>query len=545
MAHGKETPRQKMIGMMYLVLTALLALNVSKEAVEAFKRVDEGLVRTTENFMEKNKSVYADFAAKSIANPKKAEPWVKKAKEVEKRSNELYNYLQGLKIEIVKKAEGEDSEAVDGGKLDTEKIKKIDEMNVPSEVMIGANNNGKAFDLKALLVEFRKFILASIGEGHPNATHSVENSLNTSDVIELDGNKVLWEIHNFQSLPLVAVITILSKIQNDVRNAEAEALDFFYSQIGAKDIRVNKLVPQVMGQNYVMQGNQFKAKVFIAAMDTTAKPTIIVGNYKEVKKADGTVSYEMIGDGQKLPIDQNGMGNFAVQASSLGEKAFRGLIKIKAPDGSEQTYPFEQKYTVVAPNVVVSPTAMNVFYTGVQNPVDVSVPGVDQSKISVSMTNGTIRKGKTKKFRGSYIVIPKVAGKNANITVSAEVNGQKRTFKPVTFRVKPVPPPVAKIAGKKGGTIKLNVLKAQKGVAADLENFDFDIRWTVTSFRVSISDKGFIIDRDAKNNMFTSEQKKLFSRLRPNDQVIIQDIKAKGPDGRTVRLDGAIVFKIQ
>ncbi len=545
MAHGKETPRQKMIGMMYLVLTALLALNVSKEAVEAFKRVDEGLVRTTENFMQKNKSVYADFAAKSIANPKKAEPWVKKAKEVESRSNELYNYIQGLKIEIVQKTEGEDSEAITDGKLDTEKIKKIDEMNVPSEVMIGANNNGKAFDLKALLVEYREFILASIGEGHPNATHSVENSLNTSDVTELDGKKVLWEIHNFQSLPLVAVVTILSKLQNDVRNAEAEALDFFYSQIGAKDIRVNKLVPQVMGQNYVMQGNQFKAKVFIAAMDTTAKPDIVVGNYKEVKKADGTVSYEMIGDGQKLSIDRDGMGNYAAQASSLGEKTFRGLIKIKAPDGSEQIYPFEQKYTVVAPNVVVSPTAMNVFYTGVQNPVDVSVPGVDQSKISVSMTNGTIRKGKTKKFRGSYIVVPKIAGKNANITVTAEVNGQKRTFKPVTFRVKPVPPPVAKVAGKKGGAIKLNVLKAQRGVAADLENFDFDIRWTVTSFRVSISDKGFIIDRDAKSNMFTSEQKKLFSRLRPNDQLIIQDIKAKGPDGRTVRLDGAIVFKIQ
>ncbi len=545
MAHGKETPRQKMIGMMYLVLTALLALNVSKEAVEAFKRVDEGLVHTTENFMEKNNSVYADFAAKSIANPKKSAPWVKKAKDVQNRSNELYNYILGLKLEIVRKAEGEDSEAISGDKLNTELIQKIDEMNIPSEVMVGANNDGKAFDLKALLVEYRKFILATVGEGHPNITKSVNNSLNTDDITELDGKKVQWENHNFQSLPLIAVITILSKIQNDVRNAEADALDFFYSQIGAADIRVNKLVPQVMGANYVMQGNKYNAKVFIAAMDTTAKPKIVVGNYKTVKNANGTISYEMVNAGQQLKIDENGMGNFSAQAASLGEKSFKGLITVKAPDGSEVTYPFNQKYTVVAPNVVVSPTAMNVFYTGVQNPVDVSVPGVDQSKISVSMSNGTIKRGKTKKFRGSYIVIPKVAGRNANVTVTAEVNGQKRTFKPVTFRVKPVPPPVAKVAGKKGGRIKLNVLKAQRGVAAELENFDFDIRWTVSSFRISISDKGFIIDRDANSNTFTAEQKKLFSRLRPNDQLIIQDIKAKGPDGRIVRLDGAIVFKIQ
>ncbi len=545
MAHGKETPRQKMIGMMYLVLTALLALNVSKEAVEAFKRVDEGLVHTTENFMEKNESVYADFAAKSIANPKKSEPWVKKAKDVQNRSNELYNYVQSLKIIIVTKAEGENSEAITDGKLNTELIHKIDEMNIPSEVMVGANNDGKAYDLKALIDEYREFILSTIGEGHPNITKSVNNSLNTADIKELDGKKVNWENHNFQSLPLIAVITILSKIQNDVRNAEADALDFFFSQIGAEDIRVNKLVPQVMGQNYVMQGSKYNAKVFIAAMDTTAKPKIVVGNYKTVKNANGTTGYKMISKGEQLKIDNNGMGNFSAMASSLGEKAFKGLITVKAPDGSEVTYPFEQKYTVVAPNVVVSPTAMNVFYTGVQNPVDVSVPGVDGSKISVSISNGTIKKGKTKKFRGSYIVVPKVAGRNANVTVTAEVNGQKRTFKPVTFRVKPVPPPIAKIAGKKGGLIKLNVLKAQRGVAADLENFDFDIRWTVTSFRVSISDKGFIIDRDANSNTFTSEQKKLFSRLRPNDQLIVQDIKAKGPDGRIVRLDGAIVFKIQ
>ena len=545
MASGKETPRQKMIGMMYLVLTALLALNVSKEAVEAFKVVDEGLTKTTANFMEKNNSVYADFTTKSIANPKKSAPWVTKAKAVQSRANELFDYMAALKVEIVTKAEGEDSEAIEDGRVNTEKIQKIDDLNVPSEVMIGANNNGKAFDLKAALVDYRTFLLEQIGENHPNVTHAIENSLDTEDVKELDGTTSQWEMHNFQALPLVAVVTILSKLQNDVRNAEADALDFFYNQIGAADIRVNKLVPQVMGSNSVMQGNNYEAKVFIAAMDSTSRPTIQVGPFRSIRKDDGTTTYEMTGASQTLTIDDSGMGVYKIKPSGLGDKSWGGLIKVKAPDGSEQVYPFEQTYSVVAPNVVVSPTAMNVFYTGVDNPVDISVPGVDQSKISVSMSNGRIRKGRHPRFRGSYIVNPTRVGTDANITISAEVNGQRRTFAPVKFRVKPVPPPVAKIAGKKGGPIQLNVLKAQRGVAAELENFDFDIKWTVTSFRVSINDKGFMIDRDAKSNTFTPQQKQLFNQLRKNDQIVFQDIKAKGPDGKVVRLDGAVVFKIQ
>ena len=411
--------------------------------------------------------------------------------------------------------------------------------------MIGPNNNGKAFDLKAAVIEYRQFLLEQIGEGHPNITHSIENGLNTDNVTELDGKKVLWEIHNFQALPLVAVVTILSKFQNDVRNAEADALGFFFSQIGAADIRVNKLVPTVIGSNYVMQGSEYQATVFIAAMDSTQKPDIQIGKYDIITAANGSKSYRMVGDYETLTIDENGMGNYSVKASSLGEKEWGGLIKITAPDGSVLSYPFKQAYTVTAPNVVVSPTAMNVFYTGVDNPVDVSVPGVSQDRIRVSMTNGRIRKGKHPRFRGSYIVRPLRVGTKANVTVSIlDAHGQRRSFRPVTFRVKDVPDPVAKVAGSKGGNIRKSVLQVQRGVIAELEQFDFDIKFTVTSFRVSYNDKGYMIDYDARSNNFTTDQKQLLKRLRKNEQVIIQDIKAVGPDGKTRRLP-AIVFKIQ
>ncbi len=540
MAHGKETPRQKMIGMMYLVLTALLALNVSKEAVEAFKRVDEGLVKTTANFMNKNNIVYADFEAKALANPAKAGTWVKVARSVRDRSDELYEYIQALKVEIVMV---KDADAIVDGRLETEKIKNIDDNNVPSEILIGSNNNGKAFDLKAAIIDYREFLLEQIGEGHPNVATSIQSSLYTDNVMEHD-QMVLWEYYNFHTLPLIAVITILSKMQNDVRNAEADALGFFFSQIGAMDIRVNKLVPTVIGSNHITRGSDYEAKVFIAAMDSTQKPNIQVGRYETVVSANGTKQYRMIGDYETLTIDDRGMGIYKKKTSSLGEKKWGGLIKINAPDGSTISYPFEGSYMVAAPNVVVSPTAMNVFYVGVENPVNISVPGIGDSQIRASMTNGGITRGRTKKFRGNWIVRPRRPGVEARVTVTANVGGQSKAMGSVIFRVKSLPDPVAKVAGSKGGDIPKATLGAQRGVIAELENFDFDLSFRVTGFRVSITDKGFTIDEDSANNLFTSQQKALLNRLKRNQTVYISEIKAVGPDGKTRRLP-PIAFKIK
>lgn len=539
MAHGKETPRQKMIGMMYLVLTALLALNVSKEAVEAFKRVDEGLTKTTANFMQKNNIVYADFEEKALANPAKAGPWVKVARSVRERSDELYDYIQSLKVEIVSV---KDADAIMDGQIETEMIKNIDDSNVPSQILIGSNNNGKSYDLKAALVDYREFLLEQIGEGHPNVATSIVNSLPTDDVMEHD-EMVSWEYHNFHTMPLIAVVTILSKMQNDVRNAEADALGFFFSQIGAADIRVNKLVPTVIGSNHITSGSDYEAKVFIAAMDSTQKPNIQVGKYETITAANGTIEYRMSGNAETLAIDDRGMGIYKRKTSALGEKKWGGLIKINAPDGSTISYPFEGSYMVAAPNVVVSPTAMNVFYVGVKNPVNISVPGIGDSQIRASMTNGSIIRGKTKKFRGNWVVQPRRPGVAAKVTVIANVGGQNKPMGAVNFRVKSLPDPVAKVAGSKGGDIPKATLTAQRGVVAELENFDFDLSFRVTGFIVSITDnKGFTYDEVSSSNLFSSQQKKLLNRLRRNQTIYISEIKAVGPDGKTRKLP-PIVFK--
>ncbi len=546
MAKGKETPRQKMIGMMYLILTAMLALNVSKEAVEAFKKVDLSLTKTTANYIKKNDITYAAFDAAAAENPEKAGTWKTKAYEVKARADEVFNYIQDLKVEIITTAEGPESEALlPDNQIDVTKVKKIDENNIPSEILIGANQAGKGNDLKALLEDYREYLVETLEGKDASAEQSILDILNTDDPENLEKTGTEnWVNANFQTMPLVAVITILSKMQVDVRNAETDVLNFLYTQIDAGAFRFNYIVPTVTtNTSYVMQGNTYDARVFVAATDTTQDLEIFVGPYTTKTNPDGTPLYEPTSQATQLPIDESGRGVYSVRAGSVGEKSWGGVIRMKAPDGTVRTYKFDQKYSVGTPNVVVSPTAMNVLYQGIQNPLDISVPGVGSDKLTVRMTNGDIKKGKYKDYRGEYVAQPRTVGQNAEIIVSANIDGKVQTFPAVEFRVRRLPDPEARFANMKEGNILKSVAAAQQVVTAVLENFEFDLTYTVTGFTVSVNDKGYEITAESNNNRLTDKQKSLIGGLRAGQKLIIEKIKAVGPDGKTRDLN-PIILKI-
>ncbi len=535
-----------MIGMMYLILTAMLALNVSKEAIEAFRKVDLSLTKTTANYIKKNDITYAAFDAAAEENPEKAGAWRTKAYEVKARADELYNYIQDIKVEIITTAEGPDSEALlPDNQIDINKVKKIDENNVPSEVLIASDQGGRGNDLKAQIEDYRSLLVETLEGKDAAAERSVLDILNTDDPQNLEGTGTEnWVNANFQTLPLVAVITILSKMQVDVRNAETDVLNFLFTQIDAGAFRFNNIVPTVTtNTSYVMQGNMYDARVFVAATDTTQDLEIFVGPYTTKNNPDGTKTYEPSSNAQKLDIDESGRGVYNVRAGSVGEKSWGGVIRMKAPDGSVRTYNFDQKYSVGMPNVVVSPTAMNVFYQGIQNPVDISVPGVGSDKLTVRMTNGEIKRGKYKDYRGEYVAQPRTVGQNAQIIVSANIDGKVQTFPPVEFRVRRLPDPEARFANMKEGNVLRSVAAAQQVVTAVLENFEFDLTYTVTGFTVSVNDKGFEITAESNNNRLTDKQKGLISNLRAGQKLIIEKIKAVGPDGKTRDLN-PIILKI-
>ena len=544
MGHGKETPRQKMIGMMYLVLTAMLALNVSAEVLDAFSAVDHGLRKTTENYSEKNIELYKDFDQQYAQNEVKVKPWKDKADEVKRKSDKLYEYVQDLKKEIITVNGQGDLKAgviTEDGKIVNEKIEGKDKSDAPSQVLIGSNLDGKAFDLRKKIEEFREYLISLVDEEDVAVIHSIELNLETHDPPASEtGEKKSWEVHYFEHMPLAAVMPLLTKIQLDVRNAEAEAVQYLYNQISAGSIPFNKLEATVIpNTSYVLQGNEYSADVFIAALDTTAPPIVLVGHYDSTYNEEtASYDYKMIGSYDSLDV-VNGRGKFSRMGSSLGKQVWGGIIKLMDPDGNYITRTFKRSYQVAKPNLVVSASKMNVFYIGVDNPVSVSIAGIAGDKIAPDMTNGRIRKVSD----GEYIVNPQRPG-NSIITVFADVDGSRKNMGTAQFRVKPLPDPVVKVAGKKGGKIEKNALAAQTGVFADMENFDFDLEFKIIEFTVSTTDKGgYFIGQPQKGNTFTNSQYDLMKAARRGQRINIEDVKAVGPDGQ-VRNLAPIVFEI-
>jgi gliding motility-associated protein GldM len=523
-----------MIGMMYLVLTAMLALNVSKEAVEAFKKVDKGLTLTIANYIQKNNLIYSEFDRAAAENPAKAGKYKTTAYEIKQRADEIYNYMQDLKIEIIQKGEKDpETPAIKGREVIIDNVKRIDEPNVPSEVLIGANENGKAYALKAMIMDYRDYLISVLDGKNPIAEEALRKSLNTDDGKDPDGQPAPWANMTFQTLPLVAVICILSEMQVNVRNAETELLNYLYSQIDASSFKFNKLSAMVEAKsNYVTLGSTYEAKVFISATDSTQQPDIYVGD-------------------QKLYLDDTGKGIYAVKPSTTGQKTWGGLISLLAPDGSRKSYPFKAEYSVGEPNVVVSASAMNVMYKGLDNPIDISVPGVDPDKIKISrVVNGTAAQKRVKNSRGEYFpgnwtISPEAVGRNVQIFVTAEeTKGKPVTFPPKEFRVKKLPDPMARFANKTTGEVSKAQAMAEIGVFASLgEDFDFELVYTITGFTVSYTDR--LGDRVKDSNSFklTPEQKEIINSITRGKDLTIKNIRAIGPDGITRDLN-AVVLKI-
>ena len=516
MGHGKESPRQKMIGMMYLVLTAMLAMNVSKEVLNAFVLVDEGLVTTTENFSAKNASLYRTFTLAYDLNPAKVGDWKDKADAVETRSNELFSFMHECKTDILIIGE---EEAIDPEheEIHWEFVDAKDNTNHPAEVMI---LKGKATELKDKINEYREFMLSLIEdkEKYAGTVSALEGILSTElpDIhLEHGGKKVVptWETTYFENLPLASVITLLSNFQANVRNGEAEMLNFLLGQVEAGDIPINTLKAVVMpDHSLVFPGQEYRARVFLAAYDSTNTPDVVLDN--------GTV----------LDVEA-GMGVYTTTSNSLGIKSWGGTIKLDN-DGLVIERKFETTYEVAEANATISATAMNVFYRGLNNPVAISAGGVAESSVATRITSPhSIRRIRA----GEYIVKPGVQGSKATVSVFAEIDGSSQLMTRMDFRVLDLPTPTAKITGSRGGKANLTIgqLTSLQIVEAEAEDFLFEVDFEVTSFTVGFNDaSGIWVERASNSSKFTSEQRGIFRNMRAGQRMSIENIKAIGPDGK-------------
>lgn len=547
MAGNKLSPRQKMIGMMYLVLTAMLALNVSKEVLDAFQKINGGIVKTTQNFDSKNAEVYSAFVNAAETNPAKAGPWRDKAFEVKKQADVLVDQIQRLKFEMVMTADkqvtlsGEtlpleeityDQLSADQKRKSIENIISKKDRDKPGELMI---NQGNGAALQADLEGYRDMLIGLANE--PSIQTALSTTFSFEDKKEKYGTGMQsWVQQNFQDMPLVAAVTILSKVQADIRNAEADVIKFLQQEIDAGSLKFTSAdAIQIAPSNYVFLGDTFKADVFIAAKDSTQSPIVYLGDYEI--GPDG--KYQMVGEYDTIPVE-GGIGKYAIRTKTEGNKKWGGLIAMKTDAGTKM-YPFNGEYQVAKQSLVVSPTKMNVFYIlgkEVGNPIDISVPGVPKDKLTASCDNGSMVK------KGSFWeVFPTKVGK-ANITVYAEIDGKKRSMGKMEFRVKRVPDPVPSLGGLKNGKIKKNVLMANTTkLRAEMKDFDFALKFNVVGFTLGATYNGDYTDYTVKGARLDDKMKNLVRNLPKGSQLFISDITAKGPDGKPRKL-GALPVKL-
>lgn len=543
MSHGKETPRQKMIGMMYLVLTAMLALNVSSEVLEAFVLVDNGLSRTTQNYRIKNDKMYLELDKAYEVNPVKVKEWKDKADKLKEKALDIYKYVQDLKVEIVKASEGEETPAIKGNEVESKYIEAKSDLDVAARILIGMEGNGKATVLKKKIIDFREYVISLIDPVNGSELiQSINGILNTDDPpVKEDGTHNTWESARFEHIPLISVIPQLTKVQVDILNTEAEVVNYLLGRIGASDFKFNVLSATVIpNSNIVFQGTEFKAEVFLAASDTTQKPKIYLCKYDStLNPKSNTWDYKPVGKIEEIPVTNTGRGIFTRKATSIGKVNWSGLIEMKAPDGTIVRKPFRHSYNVLKPNVVIAPTKMNVLYLGVNNPVEISIPGIPPNRVSASISKGSIRPSGS----GKYMVQPGAGKTTCNISVYAKLeNGSRRLMGTKKFRIKKVPPPNPKVIGLKGKYAQKNRLMASLGLIAEMpRDFDFDLKYKVVGFNLSATIGGFLQEKESKSSRFTNDQKKIIQKLRPGSQVAITNIKAVGPSGDVVELNDLVI----
>ncbi len=508
MARGRQTPRQKMIGILYLVLLGLVALSVSDSILEAFKNLTDSLNTSTENVQSGIDITYASFEATKLKDePERARPIYERAKQVSSYINELDLYVADLKKLLETEGGGYDEVTGD--------ISKRDNVDISPRLMI---NGGRAKTLKDKINETHDKIFSLLDK---DEIRGINLSLQAVDPPSRGGVKRSWEQSNFgDGIPLTAALTALAKIQADTKNAESEIVKKILGTMDQAVVNLDQFAAvAVAPTSYLIQGQPYTAEVFLTASDSKSSPDITVG-------------------GASLPV-RDGKGTYTVNTSREGIFSWTGTISVKQTDGTIRTYTTPvQRYQVARPSAVVSPDKMNVFYVGVPNPVSVSAPGIPKESLVVSMSGGSISGS-----NGKYTVNVTSPGSTAKVNVAANIGGRVQNVGSTEFRVKRIPDPKAKFAGKTGGDLSSVIIKSQNSIFAILDGFDFDAKFNITRFSLVIArPRADVVLLQTTGNSFNAQMRSAIGSVTPGTRVIFDDITAVGPDGTQRQLD-PMVFK--
>ncbi len=522
MAGYKETQRQKMIAMMYLVLIALLALNVSKDVINAFIVVDENIIESNENLSQKLQDIYVNFEKNYQLNQIKVQPFWKKAEEAKLLSAEMIKYINNVRYELISKTEGI---SLDSAKnTSVRELKKKDNYTIPTNYFLGKSDDGSdgvAKKLKDKINEYRQKMLKLVD---PKNIDNVNLGLITDGTYyNADGAEQNWETHFFYNTILAADIPILNKIISDIYNSEFDVVNLLHKSIGQEDFKFDRIEAKVLPKsNFVFTGDEYYAEIIVAAYDTTQSP--------EVYLLHGS-DYLPITQYKQATLLDSKHGKIIINfpAGSEGTKKYAGFVRAKTGNGIVNYYHFNSEYVVAKPSYTISAKKMNVFYTGVNNPVSISISGIPKENLTTSISCGTLKRDP---FGDDWIVNIPPDFTEAIINISANIDGVKRKLGSKKFRVKRLPDPIATIANKNSGVIDREIMIAAATLSPKMpDDFEFDYPFVISSFTMAIQ-RGFRVYHFDSNNFYlTDEMTDQIKRANRGQNIVFENIVARDPDG--------------
>ena len=494
---GGDSPRQKMINLMYLVFIAMLALNMSKEVLNAFGLMNVNIENSNEAVDSKNDAQMDQLSVLASDQPEKYKPLMAKAEKVSSVSDEYYSYLEELKNELEGTVEDPtDYQVMDKGDYLDQKFFKVDSYSEEGEQFVSEMN------------EYRSKMLSVVGE-NPQAAEQLNENFTPNEEEDRDGKIVDYLNYHYQGFPLIASIAKLTLLQSQIKTTEADVLN---------TLLAGELKSQVSMTNYTTlmetpkpayyNGEIFNGNIVLGRKDATLIP----------KRVDLTL------DGRKLTEKdydiEEGRVILKVNAGSVGDHKIAGNL-IYEQDGEDLPVPVTQSFATIAkPNsATIAADKMNVVYRGVPNPMTISFAGIQPNKVSASAP------GLTKGSGTSYTMRPQT-GSEVRINVRGELPNGDPVTDNATFRIKGLPKPTGAISG-----ISENVKKSRSNlgistVSAEFDDFDFDLSPRVTGFTFKVPGQPAVV---VSGNRLNAAAKSALQRARKGDLVQIASIRAVVP----------------
>ena len=514
-SNSANSPRQRMINLMYLVFIAMMALNVSSEVLDGFDLVEEGLQQTIQSTDGQNNVFMGRMQEMYDQNPVKTVQWYNLSNSFKQRSDSLYNHIQNLKQMIVVEADGKNG--------DVNNVRNKENLDAPPFIMLTGSKRGEK--LREAIDAYRDYAVSLVSGSRKE---HVEERLNTHVSKKFSAGNRNWEETLFEQMPTAAAVTLLTKIQSDIRAVENDVLGELISSIGAEDYRVNSLEAYVIPESkFVMQGSAYRGQIILAAVDTTKRPRIV--------PSSGTVNED---------------GTFSIGASGIGERKFTGSVFLSRPGKEDQEVPFSSDFTVIEPMATVAPRLMNVLYAGYPNEIDISVPGVSNNRIRANVANAA---GKLDQKGNFWVATPAKVGQEMIVSVTADFgNGRYVEVAKRPFQVRRLPDPTPYIeyadAGGnpnrfKGGKLAKSIIVNAPGIKAAMDDGVLNIPFTVLRFVTVLSDGMNSVREVSDGGNFSNRQKEQIRRLSRGKSIFITEIKVRGPEGER-DLGGAMEVRI-